>query len=147
MKGAEGARANTWQACFGARSLQGITEATTDLVVSAGANGLESALDHHRYGVAHPRGIFHKSKQLGDHLVFGALAVAPSGDDHHATRQAKRQRNKAVLADASWVDDGADEADIRKRAARFRDRWGGRDPEAVAHFFIDFAAPFTRPQK
>jgi putative transposase len=135
---AEGERADTWKAFFGELYLKGITEATTDLVVSDGANGLGSALDHHLYGVAHQRCIFHKIKQLGDHLVFGALAVAPSGDDHHATRQAKRQRKKAVLAEASWVYDGADEADIRERAARFRDRWEGREPEAVANFFIDF---------
>jgi hypothetical protein len=97
---AEGARADTWQAFFGERSRKGITEATTDLVGSDGANGLGSALDHHRYGVAHQHCIFHKIKQLGDQLGFGALAVAPSGDDHPPTRQAKRQRKKAVLAEA-----------------------------------------------
>ena len=43
-KGAEGERADPWKACFGALSLKGVPEATTDLVVSDGANGLESAL-------------------------------------------------------------------------------------------------------
>jgi transposase-like protein len=134
---AEGERAETWQAFLGELSLKGITEATTDLVVSDGAHGLGSALDHHRYGVAHQRCIFHTIQPLGDHLGFGALAVAPSGDEPHATRQAKRPRKKAVWADASWVDDGADEADIRERAAGCRDRWEGREPEAVANFCID----------
>jgi transposase-like protein len=95
-KVAEGERADTWTAFCGELYRQGITEATTDLVVSDGANGLESALDHHLYGVAHQRCLFHKSKQLADHLVFGALRVEPSGDKAQATRQAKRQRKKAL---------------------------------------------------
>jgi transposase-like protein len=77
---AEGERADTWKAFLGELSRKGVTEATTDLVVSDGANGLESALDYHLYGVAHQGGLFHKSKQLADHLVFGALQVEPSGD-------------------------------------------------------------------
>lgn len=137
-KVAEGERADTWKAFFGELYLKGLTEATTDLVVSDGANGLESALDHHLYGVAHQRCIFHKIKQLADHLVFGALPVEPSGDDAPATRQAKQQRKKALLADASWVYDGADVADIRERAERFQDTWQGREPDAVVNFLVDF---------
>ena len=102
-KGAEGERADTWQAFFGELSRKGVTEATTDLVVSDGANGLESALDSHLYGVAHQRCMFHTIKQLADHLVFGELQVEPSGDAEPATRQAKRQRKKAVLVEASGV--------------------------------------------
>jgi transposase-like protein len=137
-KVAEGERADTWKAFFGELYLKGLTEETTDLVVSDGANGLESALDHHLYGVAHQRCIFHKIKQLADHLVFGELTVEPSGDDAQATRQAKRQRKKALLADASWVYDGAGAADIRERAARFQETWKGREPQAVANFLVDF---------
>jgi transposase-like protein len=135
---AEGERADTGKAFFGALSLKGLTEATTDLVGSDGANGLESALDHHLYGVAHQRCIFHKIKQLADHLVFGELQVEPSGDEAQATRQAKRQRKKALVADASWVYDGAGAADIRERAARFQETWKGRAPQAVANFLVDF---------
>ena len=135
---AEGERADTWKTFFGELYLTGITEATTDLVVSDGANGLESALDYHLYGVAHQRCIFHKIKQLADHLVFGALQGGPSDDEAQMTRQAKRQRKKALLADASWVYDGTCEADIRERAARFQDTWQGREPEAVANFLVDF---------
>jgi transposase-like protein len=137
-KVAEGERADTWKAFFGELSLKGLTEETTDLVVSDGANGLESALDHHLYGVAHQRCIFHKIKQLADHLVFGELTGEPRGDDAQATRQAKRQRKKALLADASWVYEGAGAADIRERAARFQETWKGREPQAVANFGGDF---------
>jgi hypothetical protein len=102
-KVAEGERADTWKAFFGELYLKGVPEATTALVVSDGANGLESALDYHLYGVAHQRCIFHKIKQLADHLVFGELKVEPRGDAEQAARQAKRQRKKAVLVEASWV--------------------------------------------
>ena len=64
--------------------------------------------------------------------------MEPSGDAAQATRQAKRQRKKALLADASQVYKGAGAADIRERAARFQDTWKGREPEAVANFFVDF---------
>lgn len=137
-KVAEGERADTWKAFFGELYRKGITEATTDLVVSDGANGLESALDYHLYGVAHQRCIFHKIKQLADHLVFGELPVEPSDDGAQATRKAKRQRKKALLADASWVYDGAGAADIRERADQFQDTWQGREPDAVVNFFVDF---------
>jgi len=135
---AAGTRADTWQAFFGELYLKGITEATTDLVVRDGANGLESALAHHLSGVAHQRCIFHKIKQLADHLVLGELQVEPSGDDTQATRQAKRQRKKALLADASRVYEGAGAADIREQAERFQDTWKGREPNAVANFLVDF---------
>jgi putative transposase len=137
-KVAEGARADPWKAFFGELSLKGVTEATTDLVGSDGANGLESALDHHRYGVAHPRCMFHKSTQLADHWVFGERQVEPRGDAAQATRKAKRQRTKAVLVEASWVYDGASETPMRERAEVFRQAWADRAPDAVANFLVDF---------
>ena len=70
--------------------------------------------------------------------MFGELPVEPSGDTAQATSQAKRQRKKALVADASQVYKGAGAADIRERAARFQDTWKGREPEAVANFFVDF---------
>jgi len=137
-KVAEGERADTWQACCGELYLKGVTEATTALVASDGANGLESALDHHRYGVAHQRGIVHKIKQLADHVVFGELKVEPRGDAEHAARQAKRQRKTAVLVEASWVYDGTSETHRRERAEVFRQAWADRAPDAVANFLVDF---------
>ena len=106
-------------------------------MVSDGSTGLESALDYHLYGVAHQRCIFHKIKQLADYLVFGALEGEEAVEDH-PTRKAKRQRKKAILADAGWVYDGESEADIRARAEVFRDEWQGREPRAVANLFLDF---------
>ena len=135
---APGETAETWQACFGELYRQGITEQTTALVVSDGSTGLESALDHHLSGVPHQRCIFHKIKQLADHLVFQDLTLETPAPDDQAQRQAKRHRKKALLADASWVYDGDGEADIRARAAVFCVTWHAREPEAVANFLIDF---------
>ena len=108
------------------------------MVVSDGATGLERALDHHLYGVPHQRCIFHKIKQLADHLVFQDLPLEGPTPDDKATRKAKRRRKKAILADASWVYDGAGEADIRARAEVFEVTWHAQEPAAVANFWIDF---------
>ena len=43
-----------------------------------------------------------------------------------------------MLADASEVYADHEEAQIRQRAAHFRDKWQGREPQAVAAFFVDF---------
>jgi len=137
-KVAEGERADTWKAFFGERYRQGVTAATTDLVVSDGANGLESARDYHLYGVAHQRCIFHKIKQLADHVVFGELKVESSGDAAQATRKAKRQRKNAVLVEASWVYDGASAPHMRERAEVCQQVWAERAPDAVANFLVDF---------
>jgi putative transposase len=137
-KVAEGERAATWKGFLGELYLKGITEATTDLGVSDGANGLESALDPHFYGVPHQRCIFHKIKQLADHLVFGELAGQAVEGEAQATREAKRRRKKAILVDASQVYKGASEAAIREQADVFRETWQGREPQAVATFFLDF---------
>ena len=123
---------------FGDLYLKGLTETTTTLVVSDGSQGLESALEYHLYGVAHQRCIFHKIKQLADHLVFGELAGPAVEGDAQATRTAKRQRKKAILVDASKVYGGASEAAIREQADVFRETWHGREPQAVANFFLDF---------
>jgi len=137
-KVAAGERADTWKAFFGERYRQGVTAATTDLVVSDGANGLESARDYHLYGVAHQRCIFHKIKQLADHVVFGELKVESSGDAAQATRKAKRQRKNAVLVEASWVYDGASAPHMRERAEVCQQVWAERAPDAVANFLVDF---------
>jgi transposase-like protein len=98
---ATGETAATWQAFFGELYLKGSTETPTTLVVSDGSQGLESALEYHLYGVAHQRCIFHKIQQLADHLVFGELAGQAVEGDAPATHTAKRQRQKAILVDAS----------------------------------------------
>jgi transposase-like protein len=140
---ATGATADTWQAFFGELYLKGITETTTPLVVSDGSQGLESALEYHRYGVAHQRCLFHKIKQLADHLVCGERAGPAVEGDAQATRTAKRRRNKAILVDASKVDEGTSEAAIRAQADVFRETWHGRAPQAVAHFCLAFDQTFA----
>jgi transposase-like protein len=142
-QGAAGERADTWQACFGALSRKGVTEATTALVISDGATGLERALAHQRYGVAPHRGLFSKSKQLADHVVCGELKVEPRGDAEQTTRQAKRQRKKAGWVEARWVEDGASETHMRERAAGFRQAWAERAPDAGANFLVDVAQTFA----
>jgi putative transposase len=140
---ATGDTADTWPAFFGELYLKGITETTTTLVVSDGSQGLESALDYHLYGVAHQRCIFHKIKQLADHLGFGELAGPAVEGDAQATRMAKRRRKKAILVDASKVYEGTSEAAIREQADVFRETWHGREPQAVANFFLEFDKTFA----
>lgn len=135
---APGETAKTWQAFFGEFSRKGITEQTTALVVRDGSTGLESALEHHLYGVPHQRCIFHTIKPLADHLVFHALPLEGTTPDAKATRKATRRRTNAIVADASWVDDGDGEADIRARAEAFGVTWHAQEPEAVANVAIDF---------
>jgi len=132
-----------WHHFLGELYRKGLTEETTKLVVSDGSKGLESALDYHFYGVPHQRCIFHKIKNLADHLVFKDLEVEATHDEDKAQRQARQARKKAILADASEVYDDHDEAEIRQRAARFRAKWERREPEAVATFFVDFDKTFA----
>jgi putative transposase len=135
---APGENQSAWHHFLGELYRKGITDATTKLIVSDGSKGLESALDDHFYGVPHQRCIFHKIKNLADHLVFNDVEIEAARDDDNAARQARQTRKKAILADASMVYASHEEAEIRERAARFRARWKEREPEAVAAFFVDF---------
>ena len=65
--------ASSWSAFIGTLYTKGITEQTTQLRVSAGSKGLEKALYSHLYGVPHQRCIFHKIKNITDHLQYAAL--------------------------------------------------------------------------
>ena len=135
---APGETAETWQAFFGQLSAKGITPETTALVVSDGAKGIERALDRSLPGVPHQRWIFHKIHNLATHVVFDALEVESTVADDQALRTAKRARKKSLLADARWIYEGADAADIAARAQLFVMIWKGREPEAVAHWLLDF---------
>ena len=55
------------------------------------------------------------------------------------SRQAKKERKRAILADASQIYATDVESEIRARAQVFRDTWEAREPQAVAAFFHDFA--------
>jgi putative transposase len=60
--------APSWGALVGTLYTKGVTEQTTQLIVSDGSAGLEKALYSHLYGVPHQRCIFHKIKNIADHL-------------------------------------------------------------------------------
>jgi len=135
---AAGENATTWKTFFGQLSAKGMTEETTQLVVSDGAQGLESALDDHFYGVPHQRCIFHKIKHIADHLLYGELEVDGETSDDQAKRKAKTARKKAILADAGAIYAHETESGMRAQAEVFRETWQEREPKSVANFFIDF---------
>ena len=135
---AEGETADSWQAFFKQLRTKGMTRETTQLVISDGAKGLESALDRYLWGVPHQRCIFHKIKNLADHLEFNDLKMSHAETEEQAVREAKRARKKAVLAQASGVYEGKTAAEIESRARLFAMIWKGREPEAVANFWLNF---------
>src|SRR5437899_11389808 len=102
---------------------KGLTEETTKLVVSDGAQGLESALEYQFHGVPHQRCVFHKIKNIADHLLYSVLEVDDEASDHHAKRKAKTARKKAILADAGAIYKQKTEGDIRAQAEVFRETW------------------------
>ena len=135
---AEGETAESWQAVLKQLRAKGMTRETTKLVISDGAKGLESALDRYLWAVPHQRCIFHKIKNLADHLVFNNLEVGRAETEEQAVREAKRARKKAILAEASWVYEGQTAAEIESRARLFAMIWKGREPEAVANLWLNF---------
>ena len=140
---AEGENAQTWKTFFEQLYAKGLTEETTQLVVSDGAPGLETALDDHFYGVPHQRCIFHKIKHIADHLLYGDLAGDGETGDDKAKRKAKTARKKAILADASTIYDQKTEETMRSQAEVFRETWQEREPKAVVNFFTDFDRTFA----
>ena len=135
---AAGEHKAAWEALCKELHAKGMTANTTKLVVSDGAQGLENALGDHFPGVPHQRCIFHKIKNIADHLVFDDLKIDGAVDDAKAVRKAKQTRKKAILADAGQMYAWDMESDIRAQAAVFRAKWEGREPEAVVNFFTDF---------
>ena len=127
-----------WDAFFAHLYGKGMRVETTQLVVSDGAPGLERALERTFYGVPHQRCLFHKIKNLADHLHFGDLVLDPALAPAEATRKAKQARKQALLADASKVYASDVETEIRAQAVIFRTTWEAREPQAVANFFTDF---------
>jgi len=140
---AEGENEQAWKTFFGQLYAKGMTEETTKLVVSDGAQGLENALDEHCYGVPHQRCVFHKIKTIADHLLYGDRAADGEASDDKAKRKAKTARKKAILADAGAIYDHETEDDIRAQAEVFREAWQEREPKAVANFFTDFDKTFA----
>jgi transposase-like protein len=123
----------------GTLSPKGVTAQTTPLLVSDGSQGLDKALSSPRYGVPHQRCLFHKIKNIPDHLPYGEGVVEPGETAAPPRRQAKKERQRTILADASQRYATDVESEMRTRAQSFRDTWEGREPQAVATFFHDFA--------
>ncbi len=130
--------AASWGTFVGTLYTKGVTEQTTELIVSDGSKGLDKALDIHLYGVPHQRCIFHKIKNITDHLQYGARRGEVGEVSATPSRQAKQERKRAILAEAGQIYATNVEVEIRARAQVFRDTWEGREPQAVAAFFHDF---------
>jgi transposase-like protein len=140
---ASGENQAAWAAFCKELAAKGMTEQTTDLVVSDGATGLEQALAEHLRGVPHQRCLFHTIKNIADPLVFHDLEVEDGLDEAKTVRKVKQARKKAILADAGQMYASEREADIRAQAAAFRQTWEVREPKAVANFFADFDKTFS----
>jgi transposase-like protein len=140
---AAGENATTWQTFFGQLSATGLTEETTKLVGSDGAQGLARALAYPFHGVPHQRCVFHKIKPIADPLLSSALEVDDEARDHHAKREAKTARQKAIVADTGAMYTQKTAGDIRAQAEGLRETWQEREPKAVANFFTDFDKTFA----
>jgi transposase-like protein len=88
--------------------------------------------------VPHQRCIFHKIKNITDHLQYRAKGVEAGEPSTPPSRQAKKERKQAILSDASQIYATDVESEIRARAQGFRDTWQAQEPQAVAAFFHDF---------
>jgi putative transposase len=130
--------APSWSAFLGTLYTKGITEQTTQLVVSDGAKGLDKALYSHLYGVPHQRCIFHKIKNITDHLQYAVLRAEPGMTAVAMSRQAKQERQRHILADASQIYATDVAVEIRARVQAFRAKWQEQEPQAVAAFMYDF---------
>ena len=130
--------AAAWSNFLGALYVKGVTEQSTELVVSDGAKGLAKALYSHLPGVPHQRCIFHKIKNISDYLQYSELMVDAWGNEALATRKAKQAYKQEILADAGDIFHTDVEVEIRARAQVFRNKWEEREPKAVAVFMNDF---------
>ena len=135
---APGEDAPSWGRLLQALYRKGITEETTQLIVSDGTQGLEKALESHRWGVPHQRCIFHKIKNIADHLQYRTLLAEAHETSVVPSRQTKQAYKQAILADAGQIYATDVEGEIRARAQVFQDKWGEREPQAVAAFMHGF---------
>jgi transposase-like protein len=128
---ASGEDAASWGALLGTLYGKGMTEETTQLIVSDGAQGLDKALYSHLWGVPHQRCLFHKIKNIAEHLQATELMAEAHETSVAPSRQAKQAYKHAILADASQIYETDVEVEIRTRAQAFEDKWKGREPKAV----------------
>lgn len=135
---AAGEDATSWGALLENLYKKGVTEETTHLIVSDGAQGLDKALASHQWDIPHQRCIFHKIKNIADHLQYTALPTTGSEPGDAPSRQAKQAYKRAILAEAGHIYATDVEAEIRARAQAFQATWGEREPKAVAVFMQGF---------
>jgi hypothetical protein len=108
-------------------------------LVSDGSQGLDKALSRHRYGVPHQRWLFHKRKTLTAHMHYGQGMSEAGEVAAPPSRQARKERQQALWADASPLDATDVTGERWARAQGLRDTWEAREPQAVAAVFHDFA--------
>jgi hypothetical protein len=99
---APGEDAVSWGAFLRTLYSKGITEETTQLIVSDGAQGLEKTLSSHFWGVPHQRCIFHKSKNIADHLQYTELMTDAHETSSTPSRQVKQEHKQAILAEVVY---------------------------------------------
>jgi len=104
------------------------------LFVHDGSRGLEAALELVDFGpVRRQRCIFHKLKNV----------IAAVVGTEEMKREEKRERVKAVLADACAVYEAPSAEQARQSAAAFRLTWSELEPKAVATLERDFEQTLT----
>ena len=130
--------AASWGAFVGTLYTKGVTEQTTQRSVRDGSQGLAKVLYSHLYGVPHQRWLFHKIKKITDHLPYGQGRSEAGEASAPPSRQDKKERKQASLAEASQIYATDVEGEMRARAQVLRDPWEAREPQAVAAFFHDF---------
>jgi hypothetical protein len=106
---------------LGARGLR--ADAGLELFIHDGSAGLEAAFGLVSFGpgVRRQRCIFHVLQNVRD-------AVRGVG----LSRQAKRERRRAVLQAAAPIWQATDRDTVRQRWQAFREQWSAEEPEAVA---------------
>ena len=130
--------AASWGTLLGTLYTKGLTEDTTHLIVRDGSQGLDKALYSHLYGVPHQRCIFHKSKNIAEHLQYRELRARGSEAASAPRRQAKQAHKQAILAEAGQIYATDVAVEILARAQAFQDKWEEREPQAVAAFMNGF---------
>ncbi len=138
FRAAEAEDAAGWQRFWAELHTKGVTPSTTWLVVSDGTSGLPSALRQWMPSVRQQRCTFHKIKNISENLAYHHLDLDAHLPPGEAQRQARQQRQQAIVAEASAIYEVAEETTIRERAANWRQHWQAVEPIAVRRFFHEF---------
>ncbi len=76
---------------------------------------------------------------MTDHVPSGEGGATAGEPSVPPSRQAKKERQRAILADASQMDATDVASEMRAQAQGLRDTWEAREPQAVTAFVHDFA--------